>query len=313
VRNGCDEVSNRYFDLATEELKKKYDIDIIFDVILGRKDRVLLYGDISDKNRIEMKVISGTLEYIGLPNGQSFMLSELLNHIDLANKYAELSGKGKYLDYVYGELFNFHKEIDITFPVFIEKKRKWLRFNNFPVEKNKNVVTFFVTDVTELLDKEEELYEKTHKDALTNLYNKYSLDFHYGQRYHLPNFHALYLDLDNFKIMNDAYGHASGNEFLRKFSIILKTHETEKNKFYRIGGDEFVGLLFESEEKIRDITKNILEETRKIQIPNCDKNVTVSIGIIQATKREDVIRKADDVLYKVKANGKDNYLYEIEV
>ena len=306
-------MSNRYFNLATEELKKKYDIDIIFDVILGRKDRVLLYGDISDKNHIEMKVISGTLEYIGLPNGQSFILSELLNHIDLTNKYAELSGKGKYLDYVYSELFSFHKEIDVTFPVCIEKKRKWLRFNNFPVEKNKNVVTFFVTDVTELLDKEEKLYEKTHKDALTNLYNKYSLDYHYGQRYQLPNFHAIYLDLDNFKIMNDTYGHASGNEFLRKFSIILKTHETEKNKFYRIGGDEFVGLLFESEEKIRDITKNILEETREIQIPNCDKNVTVSIGIIQATKREDVIRKADDVLYKVKANGKDNYLYEIEV
>ena len=306
-------MSNRYFGLATEELKKKYDIDIIFDVILGRKDRVLLYGDISDRNDIELKVISGTLEYIGLPNGQSFILSELLNQIDLTNKYAELSGKKKYLDYVYGELFSFHKEIDVTFPVCIEKKRKWLRFNNFPVEKNKNVVTFFVTDVTELLDKEEMLYEKTHKDSLTSLFNKYSLDYHYGQRYQLPNFHAIYLDLDNFKIMNDTYGHASGNEFLRKFSIILKSHETEKNKFYRIGGDEFVGLLFESEEKIREITKNILEETRKIQIPNCDKNVTVSIGIIQATKREDVIRKADDVLYKVKANGKDNFLYEVEV
>ncbi len=305
-------MSSRYFKKATEDLKNKHDIDIVFDVLLGRKDRVFLYADTSNIEHIEMKVISGTLENIGLPNSESFMLHDLLNSIDLTNKYAEISGKGKYLDYVYSELFNFRSEVDVTFPVIIKNRRKWLRFNIFQIEKNKKISAFFISDVSELLEKEELIYEKTHKDSLTSLFNKYSLDFHYGLRYKTPNFHAIYLDLDNFKLMNDTYGHASGNEFLKRFAAILKSYETEVNKFYRIGGDEFVGLFFESEKRIKEIAENVLNQTRQIRIPNCDKDVTVSIGIIQATKREDVIRKADDLLYKVKVSGKDNYIYEVE-
>ena len=305
-------MSNRYFNKATEDLKKQYDIDIIFDVLLGRKDRVFLYADTSNVEHIEMKVISGTLENIGLPNSDSFMLNDLVNSIDLTNKYAEISGKGKYLDYVYAELFDFKNEVDVTFPVIIKNHRKWLRFNIFQIEKNKKISAFFISDVSELLEREEAIYEMTHKDSLTQLFNKYSLDFHYGLRYQTPNFHAIYLDLDNFKMMNDTYGHLSGNEFLKRFADILKTHETEISKFYRIGGDEFVGLFFENEKKIKEIAEDVLKQTRKIKIPNCDRDVTVSIGIIKATKREDVIRKADDLLYKVKASGKDNYLYEIE-
>ncbi len=305
-------MSNRYFNQATEELKTKYDIDIIFDVLLGRKDRVFLYADTSNIEQIEMRVISGTLENLGLPNQQSFMLSNLLNSIDLTNKYAEIAGRDKYLEYVHHEIFNFSNEVDVTFPAIIQGTRKWLRFNIFPVERNKSISAFFMSNVTELLEKEEELYEKAHKDSLTSLFNKYTLDFHYGKRYQIPNFHAIYLDLDNFKLMNDTFGHANGNEFLKSFAVILKSYETEINKFYRIGGDEFVGLFFDSETKIREIAENVLDKTRQIHIPHCDRNVTVSIGIIQATKREDVIRKADDVLYKVKASGKNNYIYEIE-
>ncbi|MDO9629052.1 MAG: GGDEF domain-containing protein [Acholeplasmataceae bacterium] len=252
------------------------------------------------------------MRILGLNDAQSIMFSDLINSVDLSNKYAEIAGKERYMDYVYGEVFNFTEEVDITFPILANGIRKWLRFNIFPVEKNKDISVFFISDVSDLLIKEELIYEKTHKDTLTNLLNKYSLDFHYGLRYLLPNFHVLYLNLDNFKIMNDTYGHATGNEFLRKFADILRLYESEVNRFYRIGGDEFVGLIFDDAEKIKKIANDIVQKTKQIRIPHCDKVVTVSIGVVKAIQRDDVIRKADDVLYQVKSSGKDKYHYQEE-
>ena len=139
------------------------------------------------------------------------------------------------------------------------------------------------------------------------------MDFHYGKRYLWKDFHVVYLDLDNFKVVNDTYGHRTGNEYLIMFSNVLKKYTSEYNHFYRIGGDEFVGLFFETEAFMKDLAKKLLMETHEIRLENISMKVTVSIGIVKATQSDDVIRKADDLLYRVKASGKNNYMYENEI
>lgn len=305
-------MTNNHFMIATKELQEKYQIDIVHDILLGRKGRVLLYGDVSDASCIELKLISGDLELIGFKGLDSINICHLLDNFDYNNKYAEIAGRKEYFDYVTSELRRFNTEADVTFPIRVDNKRIWLRFNIYPIEKNPNLCLFIVMNVTDLMNSEELIYEKTHKDSLTGLLNRYSFDYHYGMRYKWNNLHAIYMDLDDFKLINDIEGHAAGNEFLVIFSNILKSLETEYNRFYRLGGDEFVGLFFEDEKTVKQVAKTIIDKTQKIHSDQFRKKVSVSIGIVKAVQAEDLIRKADEVLYKVKNAGKNHYLYEVE-
>ena len=292
------------------DLTENYQIDVIKDILLGRSDRVLFYADISKPKSVILKPIHGNVDILGFNKDETIELNQLFDMITLDNNYAHVSGKKEYQSYVRNLLFRFDEETDVTFPILKNGRKIWLRVLSMPIKNN--VVAFYIGNVTSFLTSEEQLFDKTHRDSLTQLFNKYTLDFHYGSRYLWENFHVLYFDLDNFKKINDSYGHHVGNECLQKFAYILISYATEYNHFYRIGGDEFIGLLFNEEHEIKDIAEDILERTRKIELNHAKLKITTSLGIIKATIREDVIRKADDLLYEVKTSGKDHYKYAYE-
>lgn len=302
----------KYFNEAQQQLKTKYKIDLMEDILLGIKDTILLYADIKDKKSITLNVINNNLELINLPDQSSIRLDEIISLIDFNNGYAEVSGHESYHNYVTSELYNFDLTMNITFPIKTSKRRTWVHFGGFKVEKNPDIYVLFITNLTELMEKEEEIYIKTHKDSLTSLFNKYAFDFHYGKRYKNKDIHILYFDLDDFKEINDQNSHIEGNRVLVEFANILKTYDTEFNRFYRLGGDEFVGMIFEDNEKVLKMADDILEKTRKIKVPNQSKPISVSAGIIKGTIRDDLVRKADDLLYQAKKNGKNQYIFEIE-
>lgn len=302
----------KYFKQAQNNLKSKYDVDVINDIILGNQDRVLFYADISNKEDINLHVISNSLELIGLSESDKISMKELMDFIDYKNKYAEVAGMNEYKKYITDELYNFDKNMNITFPVNHHDQRTWIHFDGFKVEKNQNIYAIFATNITELMEHEEALYEKTHKDSLTQLFNKYAFDYHYGLRYHLEHLHILYIDIDDFKDINDQYSHHVGNEALKKMSLVLKEYETEYNRFYRLGGDEFVGMFFEQTDQVLQIANDILSKTKEIKLPKTDKRFSVSMGIIKGTIKDDLVRKADDLLYQAKSNGKDQYIFGVE-
>ncbi len=291
-------------------LQQTYQIDLIKDILLGRNDRILFYGDTINPNHIELHLIHGDKALIGYDQDEMIEINDLFQRMDFDNRYAEVSGHKEYQDYVRRNLFVFDRDSDITFPIRMHNERIWIRVISIPIKNH--VVSYQIANVTSFLNHEEALYDKTHRDSLTQLFNKYTLDYHYGLRYLWEKFHAFYLDLDNFKIINDTYGHHIGNEVLIQFGQLLKKYTSEYNHFYRIGGDEFVGLFFEDEEKIKTIAEQIVKETRKINVDSLHMLITVSIGVIQAKQADDLIRKADDLLYRVKSTGKNNYLYDIE-
>lgn len=302
----------KYFKQAQENLKTKYNVDVIQDILLGIKDTIVLYADIKDKNDVTLNVISNTLSLVNLPDQPSIKMSEIIDLIDYNNRYAEVSGHGSYKTYVTTEINNFDLTMNITFPIKTNNQRTWIHFGGFKVEKNNDIYVLFVTNLTELMEKEEAIYEKTHKDPLTSLFNKYTFDFHYGRRYQKDNVHVLYFDLDDFKEINDKNSHIVGNKVLVQFANILKQYDTEYNRFYRLGGDEFVGMVFEDTEKVLKIADEILEKTKEIKVPNISKPLTVSGGIIKGTIKEDLVRKADDLLYQAKNNGKNQIIFEVE-
>lgn len=289
-----------------------YDVDVFKDVLFGRKGRVFLYVDIEEKNNLKLNVISNHLTVLGLEDSSSITFDKLFSYIDSDNKYSEIAGKDDYLTYIKTEMIAFHKEINISFPIKIDNTRRWVHFNGFPIEKNPRIYVFLAHDISNLMSSEEALYEKTHKDSLTGLFNRYTFDYHYGKRYQLDNLHILYLDLDDFKSVNDQFGHKVGNAMLQSFADVLKTFHKGYNYFYRLGGDEFVGLIFEEKNEVVKIANKILNETRKITFPNNDLSLTVSMGVIKASKKDDPVLKADNLLYQAKKQGKNQYIYDEE-
>lgn len=302
---------NKYFLDSEKDLIKNHNINVVDEIILSNKERVILFADITDKN-LEMKVISGSLDVFGLEDTKSISLYTFIDYLDMNNKYAEVSGRIEYKATIEKDIFDFDTNTNVTIPLLVNDKRVWVRIHIVMVESNKKIRAFHITDVTQYRVEEEDIFDKTHKDSLTNLFNKYTLDYHYGSRYNFENFHVMYFDLDDFKIINDKCGHITGNDFLKEFANILKTHEDNYDRFYRIGGDEFVGLIFRDKHDVLELAADILIKTTKYKHPDCKHSTSVSIGICKATTREDVIRKADKVLYEVKNSGKNNYKYIVE-
>ncbi len=124
---------------------------------------------------------------------------------------------------------------------------------------------------------------------------------------------VLILDLDDFKLINDEFGHAVGDEVLKGVSQFIKAYVRKSDSVYRWGGEEFVVLLpvtglFEANQVANKLVKKISET--EFNISNIiDLKLTVSIGVAQWVAGESISKetlvRADNALYKAKQSGKN--------
>ena len=180
-----------------------------------------------------------------------------------------------------------------------------------PEETGKPILaSCYITDVTKYLINEEQLYEKTHKDELSGLFNRYTLQYHfsiYGTRSPII---GMYFDIDDFKIYNDKYGHDIGDSVIRKLSENLRLINDDNFISYRLGGDEFFVLIFKADlAKIDYYIQEINQCIESIKLPRVQENLSVSMGCVYTTgditlKGELFIKEADRLMYVSKKNGK---------
>lgn len=118
---------------------------------------------------------------------------------------------------------------------------------------------------------------------------------------------CLFLDVDNFKIINDTNGHAAGDKILIQVAEVLNRCTRENDLVSRFGGDEFVLFLYQVKDKRipEEIAERILKTVRK------EANVTLSIGICMIDCEEndvhDILKRVDKALYLAKTRGKNQY------
>lgn len=132
---------------------------------------------------------------------------------------------------------------------------------------------------------------------------------------HKINLALLIIDIDDFKNINDTYGHNIGDEILVKVSESLKAMVSDSGIICRLGGDEFTIALIDVDniEIIKDIAERILTSIKNIQMKiDPDFSVSVSIGIHYVKNYQDIsfeslYNLADESLYKAKEKGKDRY------
>jgi len=126
---------------------------------------------------------------------------------------------------------------------------------------------------------------------------------------------VFYIDLDNFKPINDNAGHAVGDEVLKEVASRLQTHTRSTDICARVGGDEFIviGTQLENPDQAYDIAKKLLDQlTAQIAAGGSSYALGASIGIslypIHGTKLAELIERADSAMYQVKRNGKSGYV-----
>lgn len=129
------------------------------------------------------------------------------------------------------------------------------------------------------------------------------------------SFTIAYIDLDNFKIVNDQLGHKVGDQLLCAAVRRLKYHMRKTDMLARLGGDEFILLLPETDHKeaqaiIPKIQSALLNEMKRHNWP-----VTFSIGVLTCldaqVTTDELVGKADDLMYSVKKNGKNAIAYAV--
>jgi len=177
-------------------------------------------------------------------------------------------------------------------------------------------IAIFVSKLSALLALER---ESSSKDQLTGLPNRRAFYAQFSAiiglcgRLKQPVTLA-YIDLDNFKEVNDQLGHKQGDDVLLDAARIFKQNVRASDIVGRFGGDEFAVLLPNCDQ---NSARNLLAKVGgcvKDEMSKNHLNVTASIGAITFSANnceiEDILHKADQVMYKVKNSGKNSVLVE---
>ncbi len=177
------------------------------------------------------------------------------------------------------------------------------------------------TDIGQIKQHEEDLINMANYDCLTNLPNRrLLLDkleaalIHADQSNHKVA--VCFIDLDNFKPINDKYGHAAGDDFLCKLSNSLLSSVRGHDTVARLGGDEFVILLSDVDEEAQ--MENMLDRISKAcsqtyPINGSSIAASASIGVVVYPKvkgsADELLRFADQSMYRAKQQGRKRYVY----
>lgn len=181
------------------------------------------------------------------------------------------------------------------------------------------VVVFHDVSVAQMMSKK--MAFLAQHDFLTNLPNRLMLNDRIAQAITIAKRNhtrlaILFLDLDNFKHINDSLGHAIGDKLLQSVSLRLVGCVRDSDTVSRQGGDEFVILLAESDSEINTATiagKILQVLSCPHCLPECELHITASMGIsVYPSDGEDVetmIQSADIAMYHAKERGRNNFQF----
>jgi len=176
-------------------------------------------------------------------------------------------------------------------------------------------------DITERKDYEQQLLHQTLHDPLTNLPNRTLFE----NRFQLvqsrrPEEHSLvavlFIDIDEFKLVNDTYGHVTGDQVLVELGARLQDTVRESDTVARAGGDEFLIILdnISNKSNVSRVAEKLVERiTHPFRVGEHLIQITASIGINITEKSNlsdvDLVKTSDTAMYQVKADGKNDFRY----
>ena len=178
-----------------------------------------------------------------------------------------------------------------------------------------------IQDISAIKTAEQRIYNMAYYDSLTQLSNR--AQFHEHLERHIvqakrtsQKFAIIYIDLDNFKGVNDSYGHECGDSYLSAFAEHLRTKISKSDFISRLGGDEFCIVLHGicGEDEVMAAAQRCLEfGDQPIVINNHSIHPKLSVGISifpeHGEQPDQIVKSADMAMYYVKQNGKQNIAF----
>ncbi len=204
--------------------------------------------------------------------------------------------------------------VPLLLDTVIDNKTYQLSISRVPGESNYRI---YVWDITIMQHMARELSHQARHDALTGLVNRHEFEIRLDRalvsvRNEDKQHAVLYLDLDQFKIVNDTCGHIAGDELLKQLTVLLQSHVRNSDTLARLGGDEF-GLLLQFcplenavavAEKIRQVVEDFQFSWEKRAY-----KISVSIGIaainVESANLTEVMSAADAACYVAKEAGRN--------
>ena len=199
-----------------------------------------------------------------------------------------------------------------------QQKRRWYDLNTTYIRwvDGRRVLLCSIFDITDKKLYQQKIEQQANNDFLTGLYNRMSCErdlAHFIEEAKLNHSKGalLYLDLDDFKHINDGLGHQYGDVLLKAISHCLSRINGVENSCYRMGGDEFIIIIPHTSIHKFDA---IIEEIRVVFnkpwfLKGADYYCTTSMGIVtfpdEGDSVQDVIKKADIAMYEAKRAGKN--------
>jgi len=217
----------------------------------------------------------------------------------------------------------FESEVSHDFSLEIDGEKRFFEIDVVPLgdphEGNTRILKS-IRDVTEERKIQEKLKFLATTDSLSGLYNRAEFmnlsrrEFAWAKRNN-EELSLLVMDLDNFKTINDTFGHAAGDEIIREMGSMIKSSFRKTDIAGRLGGEEFAVVcknasLKEAEKVAEQFRKHVAK--RKVSYGEQEISFTVSIGVasIQGyiddiSDITDLLKIADNALYKAKAEGRN--------
>jgi len=210
---------------------------------------------------------------------------------------------------------------------YVEYKSTWTDMIITPNIKEDEVTTFSINR-HDISDKKH-IEELCDTDVLTTLYNRrffnaiFPKELKRVMREKLP-FAFMMIDVDNFKKFNDTYGHQKGDDALCVVASVLNNVTQRGSDFaFRVGGEEFAIITSDvSKDKIEEFANSINHKLYEKAVPH-EKNIvspylSTSIGVVFYEKGvisddlDTIIKKADDLLYRAKENGRNQVIVQVQ-
>ncbi|KQC12301.1 MAG: hypothetical protein APR63_02865 [Desulfuromonas sp. SDB] len=179
------------------------------------------------------------------------------------------------------------------------------------------IITILLISLKKTMEREKELARRDFLTGAANslsFYDLLQIEINRLNRYNHP-FSIAYIDLDNFKVVNDQYGHGVGDRVLASIVGTINRICRKTDVVARLGGDEFAMLFPETDQYKVKIIVNKIQNSLLKKMKSNNWNVTFSIGVLtmldHPPSAREIVHLADELMYSVKNESKNNVRYSV--
>lgn len=295
-------------EIDTQEKNTYIDYDICINMVWG--DYYYKIGEYEEALQIYEKIYFSKESLLSLRYEEMLLKRMIKTSATLGYTESQLNYRGLLSD-MYEDNIKVISKDYITY--IVEKYANEQKLMEASIDKAKIIIfTMIIIFITiYVLSRLVKSIKSNNIDKLTGVYNRKKFDDIFNNKFkHKNNFYIIMYDIDNFKKINDTYGHAFGDEVIKKIANIAVECSKNYGKVFRYGGEEFAVILDDyDQKKVIEIAEDIRSKVER-SIWSEEVLITISLGVsCKLDTKEETFERADNNLYKAKNKGKNQVVY----